>query len=550
MSLAIAQDLLDIIGEAPIQLDQSALDIIGDSSSTTDQMNNWSAYEGASQFDAEVAMWEPDLLSADREILPVKSLADRRSRNITQNDAYVANGTSIQQDSIVGDYYMLNAKPNWEVLGLTEDWSEEFQKQAEAQFFLWAESPENWPDASRMNTLTSMVRLAIASWGYTGEVLATAEWMPDKTAPFRTAIQMIDTDRLGNPTGQIESPSLRGGVQMNKYGAPIGYYIRNGHPTDFNTLDSYTFKYVPATKPWGRRQVIHILEQMRPGQTRAISQMVAALKEMKMTKNYREVVLQSAVTQASYAATIESELPAEAVYAALGASDKGGMDKWASEYMGAIGKYYGGKTMKMNGSKIPHFFPGTKLEIKNPSNPGGIGANFEQSLLRYISAALGVSYEQLSHDYSQTNYSSARAAANETEKRMKTKKRLIADRFASHVYRLWLEEAINKGSIVLPPNAPNWYDGQNADAYSQCTWTGAGRGQIDELKETQAAVLRLKYNLTTAEYEIARLGQDYRQVFAQKSREKKLQDKLDIPIVESNAINAASGTPKNGDGGV
>ena len=41
---------------------------------------------------------------------------------------------------------------------------------------------------------------------------------------------------------------------------------------------------------------------------------------------------------------------------------------------------------------------------------GPLGQEFEQSLLRYIAAALGVSYEQLSKDYSQTNYSSARAA--------------------------------------------------------------------------------------------------------------------------------------------
>lgn len=536
MSAALDQDLIDIIGaEVPVN---------------NDQMNNWDAYEGAGRFDNEVATWDPDLLSADREILPSKSLADRRSRNMTQNDAYIANGTSIQQNSIVGDMYMLNAKPDYELLGLTEDWAEKFQQQVEARFTLWAESPKNWVDASRMNSFTSMVRLAIASWGTTGEVLATAEWMPENSGPYRTAIQMIDTDRLGNPYGEIDSPTLRGGVKMNKFGAPIGYHIRNSHPTDFNDMGAYTWKYVPAAKPWGRQQVIHILEQMRPGQTRAISQMVSALKEMKMTKNFRDVVLQSAVVAASYAATIESELPSEAVYAALGANDQGGMDKWAAQYMGAISKYYGSKSMKINGAKIPHFFPGTKLEIRNPSNPGGIGANFEQSLLRYISAALGISYEQLSHDYSQSNYSSARAASNETEKSMKTKKRLIADRFASNVYRLWFEEALNKGDIVLPRNAPNFYEGLNADAYCKCTWTGAGRGQIDELKETQAAVLRLKYNLSTAEKEIARFGDDYRHVFRQKSREKKLQDELNIPIVESNAINAASGTPKDGSGGV
>jgi hypothetical protein len=59
------------------------------------------------------------------------------------------------------------------------------------------------------------------------------------------------------------------------------------------------------------------------------------------------------------------------------------------------------------------------------------GTNFEQSLLRYIAATLGVSYEQLSRDYTNTNYSSARAAMTETWKFMQARKKLIADRFAT-----------------------------------------------------------------------------------------------------------------------
>lgn len=537
-----------------LNLDAESCAIIGMEVPVSTDLAMSDAYEGASRFDSEVAMWEPDSLSADREITPVKSISDRRSRNITNNDAYVINGVSIQQDSIVGDLYMLNAKPNFQVLGLDETWAEEFQDEVESKFTLWAESPECWVDASGVNTFTQLIRLGVMSWGTTGEILATAEWLRDKDrplAPFRTSIQMIDTDRLMNPFGYPDTPTLTGGVERNKNGLPIAYHIRNAHPTDYNNPDSFITKRVPARKPWGRRMVIHILEQSRPGQARAISQMVAALKEMKMTKNFRDTVLQSAVLNASYAATIESELPAEAAYAAIGAGDGNGVSQWATQYLAAVGQYTSGaKHIKMNGVKVPHLFPGTTLNLRNAATPGGVGQNFEQSLLRYIAAALGISYEQLSKDYSQTNYSSARAAANETEKRMKGKKRFISDKLASMIYRLWLEEALNSGAIKLPAGAPNFYEGQNADAYAACTWTGAGRGQIDELKETQAAVLRLKYNLSSAEDEIARLGKDWRVVYKQQSREKKMRDELGIAPVESNAINAASGTPSDGEGGV
>jgi capsid protein len=52
---------------------------------------------------------------------------------------------------------------------------------------------------------------------------------------------------------------------------------------------------VPARKPWGRLQMIHILEQQRPDQTRGISEMVATLKELRITKRFRDIVLQNAV---------------------------------------------------------------------------------------------------------------------------------------------------------------------------------------------------------------------------------------------------------------
>ena len=60
------------------------------------------------------------------------------------------------------------------------------------------------------------------------------------------------------------------------------------------------------------------------------------------------------------------------------------------------------------------------------------------------------------------------------------------------------------------------------EAYTKCSWIGASRGQIDELKETQAAILRIKSGLSTYEIEVAKLGLDFREVFTQRAREEKL----------------------------
>ncbi len=520
------------------------------------------AYEAADRTSRELAMWAPPLQSADMDLLPEKSIMDPRVRDTLRNDSYVQNGATIQKDTIVGEMFLLNSKPHHKVLGLDEVWAEEFQEEVEAKFTLYAESTKNYPDAARMNTLTGLVRLAVGVHAMAGEVLASVEWMRSGYRPFASALQMIDLDRLSNPNGEMDSPTLRGGVQRDRYGAPIGYWIRRSHPTDWTDPEGHTWKFVPATRGmvtgnpgWDRPQMIHIIDQWRPDQSRGISAMVSALKEMRMTKKYRDIVLQSAVLNATYAASIESDLPTDIVLQQAGGGDATALSGFAKTYLGEVARYVGGsRNIHLDGAKIPVFYPGTKMKLQNAGTPGGVGTNFEASMLRYIAASLGVSYEQLSKDYSSANYSNLRAALAETGKRMRVQKRNVADRFATIYFRLWLEEALNKGEITaMPRKAPNWYEGLNADAYSACEWIGASMGQIDELKETQAAVLRINNGLSTREIELSRLGKDWRVVFGQLSREKKAAEAHGLEFGadknSQNMMNAASGTPSNtGDG--
>lgn len=522
----------------------------------------YGAYEAADRTSRELGLWAPPMQSADMDILPEKSIADPRVRDTIRNDAYVQNGATIQKDSIVGEMFLLNSKPNHKVLGLDETWAEEFQEEVEAKFTLYAESVKNYPDAARRQTLTGLVRLAVGVHAMAGEVLASVEWLRSSARPFSTALQMIDLDRLSNPNGEMDSPTLRGGVHRDKFGAPLGYWIRRGHPRDWGDPNAHFWQYVPATRGqvvgnpgWDRPQMIHVFDQWRPDQSRGISAMVSALKEMRMTKKYRDIVLQSAVLNATYAASIESDLPQDVVLQQVGGGDSHALTKFAGDYLGEVARYVGSsRNIHLDGVKVPVFYPGTKMKLQNAGTPGGVGSDFEASMLRYIASSLGVSYEQLSKDYSAANYSNLRAAMAETGKRMRVQKRMVADRFATIFYRLWLEEALNMGAIEsMPRNAPNWYDGLNADAYSSCGWIGASVGQIDELKETQAAVLRVNNGLSTREDELARLGKDWRVVFSQLAREKKSAEELDLAFgadkTSQNTMNAASGQPGDtGDG--
>lgn len=559
--MSIPPDLAELLGTVATPL-PALTDVVSPPTAlAVASVGGDTAYEGANQFDG-LQLWGPSLRSADAEIIPEKGMLDARVRDTLRNDAYVAGGATLHKDNIVGALFLLNAKPETRILWGRDDdiWEQEFQEEIETKFLLWSESSNNWMDAQRTKGLTDFVRLAVGTHTAGGEVLASAEWMPDDGRPFRTAVQMIDTDRLSNPMNSWFDNNIRGGVERDRRGAPIAYHIRGGHPSDYANAASYKWTRVMARKPWGRQMILHIYEQMRPDQSRGISAMVAALSEMKMTKGFRKVELQRAVVASTYAASIESDLPNADVYRLMGGEDdsENPAVRFMTEYLAAINEYTtAAKHVTVGDAKIPVYPPGTKLKLQNPGNAGPLGDKFEASLLRYIAANLGLSYEQLSRDYTQTNYSSARAAMGETWKHMLARKKIVADGTASFIYRLWLEEAINSGEIesLKRRNVPNFYEGLNQEAYTACEWIGAGQGQIDPLKETQAAVLKMKYGLSTKEVEIARLsGQDWRKVARQIARERLVDEQYgNATVGEASGTgqdmeNALSGSPQEREG--
>lgn len=525
------------------------------------------AFEGAKRMSREMAAWVVGNNSADRDMLPDKNMLEARSKNIYANDAYVDSGIEKYKDSVIGSLFRLNANPNIDYLRrrdkrLDEKWQEEFQEEVEALWELAAESNSAWLDCRRKKTATEMVRLSLATKLIQGESVISSEWITRTRRPFKTAFQIIDPTRIDDPgiIGMNDIPrNIRRGVRFNANDEPVGYFVATQHPHDYypnfnSALDGKLYQYVPRETPWGRVNLHHNYEERRPGQSRGIAKMASALKEMKMTKSFRDVMLQNAIVNATYAAAIESELPNKEILEMLGGGDSE-PDQFAKAIAGYTGGFLGSLSSYLsesngtllNGVKIPHLFPGTKLNLMPAAQGGPLGTDFEKSLLRYLAANFNMSYEQFSGDISEANYSTLKGAINETEKHMRVEKRMTAERDMNFMYTNWLEEQIVGGRITsMPVGAPIFWEDLNREAYSQADWLNSGRGQIEELKETQAAGLRLKGNLSTHETEMGRFGVDWRRAFRQKKREREFAAKMGIDLnFEDPSLNASTGTPRD-----
>ena len=489
---------------------------------------------GAERNTREMASWLPDMRPPDVRFGPEKDLLDARAQDRINGDGFVQGAVDITKDSIVGAVYVCNARPNALALGAPDGWAEEFQLLAETKFNLLADSDKAWFDVRRTKTLTDMVRLGVASMMATGEVLNVAEWVREAGRPCSTAMNCLAVSRLCNPMDGEDTATRRRGVNLHpQWGYPVSYSIRNGHRFDpYIGADTWTWKTIDRELPWGRPQVLHIYEETEPDMNRGISAVTAVLKEMKMTKQYRDVVLQNAITNAMYAAAIESDLPPEVVFNSVGGGNN--PDSPLNSYMGSLSSYAkNAKALQFDGVKIPHLYPGTKLKFYPAGQVGDSG--FERRMLMHLSSAFGLSYEEFSRDFTNTNYSSARASMMQSWRHMVSKKRRTADRIANFVYGNWVEEEISRGDLPMPPGRTraDFYQPGHRDAYTAAEWIGAARGQIDESKETDAAIARIDKGLSTYEDECARLGKDWRKVFAQRSRERNKMRELDLADLDA-----------------
>lgn len=492
-------------------------------------------FEGANRMDRALTTWIPNMGSADAQLLDVKDELDAKANDLTHNDSYTAGAADKWRDSIVGSHYKLNSKPDYGYLSLTAEWAQEFADEVESKFNLWGDSGNHWVDASGMNTFTGLVRLAIGGQAFShGEVLATAEWIRDGRQ-INTAIQMIDPTRLSNPNGRPDSLTLRGGRKRNKWGRATSYFIRQGHPHDlYSDYRQMTWKEVAARKPWGRQQVIHLLEQQRVDQSRGFAALVTALKTIRTRRKLSDVELQNVSLNAMYAAALETDLPPEVAAAVLGGdTDSNGDSAAYGQLVNQLANYFGDKSVMLDGVKVPVLPPGTKLKMQRAAAQANSQFSFENSLLRSEARAAGLSFEEYTGDYTQTNMASARAASGETWKTMLGRKAMLADPFANSIFALWLEESISKGLIESLPknfNVAAFYQGHNKEALCKCRWLGAAKPVVNPKDEALAERMLQEDGAMTYEERYAKKGQDWREGMDQLKREQDYANSIGLAL--------------------
>src|SRR6185437_2455139 len=123
-------------------------------------------------------------------------------------------------------------------------------------------------------------------------------------------------------------------------------------------------------------------------------------------------------------------------------------------------------------------YPGEKMQLWDPQHPTTAFEPFSKTILKGVSAGLGVTYASLSHDLSEANYSSLRAGLLPERDHW----RILQDYLIEHCHRVvfadWLSMAILTRRVKVGM--------RSTDTVQQVRWAPRGWEHVDPLNEKLA----------------------------------------------------------------
>jgi len=471
-----------------------------------------SSYRGAEKSRLRKS-WLPGAGSPDEDLLPELPDIRERSRDLNRNDATASGITSTISINVVGTGIKPQSRVDKESLGIEEEEAIKFQKKAEREWERWIP----YADSSERLDFYEIQHLVDRQILENGESIILPLMLQDNKRPFSLALDIIEADRLATPSDLRSDRSIRSGVKIGERGEPLLYYIKKTHPGDmtlrkkFDGNGSDTYVKIKAKNNEGRKNVLHLYYMNRPGQTRGVPFFAPVLNYFKDKADYMEAELVAARIAACFSIFVKKTGdPYAAADARTTKTDSSG--KRIEELEPGIIEYLG---------------QGEEIQSFNPNRPGATFDPFINRILRDISAALGLPYELVAKDFSQTNYSSARAALLEARRYFRVRQEWLARKLCQPVWEMILEEAFLNNDLP----AKDFYE--NRLDWVRARWIAPGWQWVDPLKEAKASQLAMEIGVSSLADETAGHGKDYEEVLEQIAREVKLRKDLGLPPMPS-----------------
>lgn len=429
--------------------------------------------------------WMPGNRSGDSAINEAWSLLLSRLRDLGRNDVWARASRNKLTRRVIGT----GIEPKAAVEGY-----DEFNTEADDRFAHWAECEA---DAEGERTLWKMQRQAFGEVEEVGEILLLECHNPDPARSTSLCYQLLDSEYIDDgkhqPWPDSKGHRIIRGIEFDQHNRKVAYWLFETHPFGLEPYGAATSRRIPASR------VLHIYNAERVSQRRGVSPYAVNMQNSRDLDWLIGCELRKAHNQSLFTVAHKRAFTSPGT----GFDDGSGNDSDRN----------GNPLDQLGSGIICHIAPDEAIEMIE-SKIGG-GQNFDKFvklILMQNAAGRGLSYTGLTGDVSQATFSSMRAAGNDDADLIE----ILQDDFASNpvlpIYRAFMQHAAAAGRFSTVPAATFL---KNPRRFSRCTLHFPGRKQIDVATETQSALLRIFGGLGTWKDELAKLGYDYREVFAQ-----------------------------------
>lgn len=327
-------------------------------------------------------------------------------------------------------------------------------------------------DADGRLNLYGLQRLALESVVTDGEVLIRRRRrdLRDRL-PLPFQIQVIEIDYLATTEdGALQNGNvIREGIEYDQIGRRVAYHLYSEHPGSQGTrLRSASVRRVDAS------EIIHLYRVDRPGQMRGVSWLAPVALRLQDLADYNDAQLMRQKIAACFAAFVR--------------------DTESTESGDSLGL-----SQTLVPGRIQRLGPNEELEF---SSPPGVEAydEFTRGQLREVAAGVGITYEALTGDLSQVNFSSGRMGRMEMDRLIQAWQFLMMVPGLCDPLAAWIMEA---------------HQVAHGRTEARLAWVPPQRILIDPAREIKAMADEISAGLASRSQKIRQLGYDPEEVLAE-----------------------------------
>lgn len=361
--------------------------------------------------------------------------------------------------------------------------------QREAVQTLW----RNWTveaDAAGLTDFYGLQAMACRAMLEGGEVLLRLRYRrPEDALSVGLQIQVLEPEHLPVQMNSVTENGnlIRAGIEFDRLGKRVAYHLHRSHPED-GAMAPMSGNGDNSTVRVDAAEIIHMYRPLRPGQIRGEPWLARALVKLHDLDQYDDAELVRKKTAAMFAGFVTRLAPEDSLLNE-GLSDPNGVSLAGMEP----------GTMQI-------LEPGEDIKFSQPADVGGSYSEFLRMQFRAVAAAMGVTYEQLTGDLTQVNYSSIRAGLLEFRRRVESLQHgVIVHQLCRPIWQAWMDQAVMEGALNLPGYA-------NAKTvrrdYQACKWIPQGWQWVDPLKEADAMKAAIRSGLMSRSEAISANGYD------------------------------------------